>query len=338
MIELPKLDPWVASSLLQKAVRRGETEIAVSAAAELLRHRGKGVWRRLVGIALEDVGIAAPSLVAETIRLARDEQLRTVLGSDAELITELTDKLAAAPKDRSADYLFCSSTRLPSAKAAERAMSRQHPDSWLELAADVDRPLVDRAVAALLACSVASAKLGSRSALALFFEKFEGVIPSDLHDALILEASEGGHLFTLMIPLLQSALDEGTTVTARCRIPANGTFNGLPLYAFDKHTAVGKKAISTFARGHPAMTSALRPIAIAHRASVALMAAFYAEAMPVLSRLEWTHSQRLERLGLQADMHFAGCPPEFTGSVVDAVRTNLPDLDGYRLALLRAST
>jgi hypothetical protein len=47
-------DPWVISSLLQKSIRRGETEIARRAALTLFKHRGSSVWRRLMVIAFED--------------------------------------------------------------------------------------------------------------------------------------------------------------------------------------------------------------------------------------------------------------------------------------------
>ncbi len=57
------LDPWTASSLLQKAIRRGDTDLAQWAASTLHRQRGASIWRRLVLIAFEDVGIGDLALV-----------------------------------------------------------------------------------------------------------------------------------------------------------------------------------------------------------------------------------------------------------------------------------
>ena len=51
-------DPWLISSLLQKSIRRGETDIARRAALTLSKHRGAAIWRRLIVIAFEDIGIA----------------------------------------------------------------------------------------------------------------------------------------------------------------------------------------------------------------------------------------------------------------------------------------
>src|SRR5438105_12366516 len=103
--DLLKLGPWTGSSLLQKSIRRGETELAQEAAMLLYRYRGTAVWRRLITIVIEDVGIAGLDLVSEVVRLGTDKALRAVLGSEAELLADLTAKLAAAPKDRGSDYL-----------------------------------------------------------------------------------------------------------------------------------------------------------------------------------------------------------------------------------------
>jgi hypothetical protein len=68
-------DPWIVSSLLQKSIRRGETEIARCAALTLFKHRGSSVWRRLMVIAFEDVGIGSLDVV--TRRRCRSPRIRT---------------------------------------------------------------------------------------------------------------------------------------------------------------------------------------------------------------------------------------------------------------------
>lgn len=54
------LSPWMAMSLLQKAVRRGRSDFALRAAATLLRDAPDRLWRRLGVIAFEDVGLGNP--------------------------------------------------------------------------------------------------------------------------------------------------------------------------------------------------------------------------------------------------------------------------------------
>jgi replication-associated recombination protein RarA len=56
--------PWVAMSAMQKAIRRGREDVALSAAATLLRDAPDKLWRRLGCIAYEDVGLAALDTLA----------------------------------------------------------------------------------------------------------------------------------------------------------------------------------------------------------------------------------------------------------------------------------
>jgi hypothetical protein len=46
--------PWVAMSAMQKAIRRGREDLALSAAATLLRDAPGKLWRRIGCIAYED--------------------------------------------------------------------------------------------------------------------------------------------------------------------------------------------------------------------------------------------------------------------------------------------
>jgi len=67
-----RLDPYATSSLLQKAIRRGEGDLAERAAIRLYRLRGKGIWRRLLVIAFEDVGIGSVESLVKTATMALD--------------------------------------------------------------------------------------------------------------------------------------------------------------------------------------------------------------------------------------------------------------------------
>src|SRR5690242_2172687 len=100
-------DPWLISSLLQKSIRRGETEIAWRAALTLSKLRGAAIWRRLIVIAFEDIGIGNVDAVTTTVAAAEDSAWRKAQGGDIRLAIAVASILAEAPKDRSADYLCC---------------------------------------------------------------------------------------------------------------------------------------------------------------------------------------------------------------------------------------
>lgn len=69
------VDPFVASSLLQKAIRRGDADLAERAAITLWRLRGAGIWRRLMVIGNEDIGIASVEALIKTTAACTDPVL-----------------------------------------------------------------------------------------------------------------------------------------------------------------------------------------------------------------------------------------------------------------------
>jgi replication-associated recombination protein RarA len=72
-------DRWVISSLLQKSIRRGETQIAQDAAFTLVKLNGAAIWRRLIVIAFEDVGIANVDAITAVAAASSDVALRKIL-------------------------------------------------------------------------------------------------------------------------------------------------------------------------------------------------------------------------------------------------------------------
>lgn len=62
-VEPLSVSVWIAASLLQKAIRRGRTDLAVAAAATLAVNDPDRLWRRLGGIAFEDIGLGDPCAV-----------------------------------------------------------------------------------------------------------------------------------------------------------------------------------------------------------------------------------------------------------------------------------
>ena len=70
--------PWVAMSAMQKAIRRGREDLALSAAATLLRDTPDKLWRRIGCIAYEDVGLASLEAVGlATVALTGAPPLRS---------------------------------------------------------------------------------------------------------------------------------------------------------------------------------------------------------------------------------------------------------------------
>ena len=101
------IDPWVASSLLQKAIRRSDVDLAERAAFTLRGYRGQGVWRRLIADAFEDVGVGSVDALIQTTTACTSPAWRLRAGRDELSLRFVVRLLAEAPKDRSPDYLIC---------------------------------------------------------------------------------------------------------------------------------------------------------------------------------------------------------------------------------------
>jgi hypothetical protein len=331
-----KLDPWAASSLLQKAIRRGEVDLAKSAASLLHRYRGVAVWRRLIIIAVEDIGIADLDLVAEVVQLATNKEVRAILGSDADLLSDVCSRLAGVPKDRSADYLISAATLTPAVLRERRRMLHLETEELLDTAANAALPLIDRAIAALLACTEAADQ--SRLRIAPLERLLASVdAPESLGSALLALTRAPTELFVLMLPLLWSAWQRagGVSHVVAQNPPEPEYVGSTPLYVFDKHTAVGKLAIAIFARTNTSVRGKLaRYVSSFQSTAVAEIAAFYADAAPVTRRLEWAEGLHLEHAGLRADMMAVGSPLEGVEPIINAVRGNLADLNAIRKRLL----
>jgi hypothetical protein len=148
-------DPWVISSLLQKSIRRGETEIARRAAFTFFHLKTAAIWRRLVVIAFEDVGIGGIDALTTTVAAAVDGAWRKSFGGDLRLATYLAGMLAETPKDRSADYL-CDARDHPMLAEFWRAMENASLESRLSHVRDQALGLPQRAVATLSALGIGS--------------------------------------------------------------------------------------------------------------------------------------------------------------------------------------
>ncbi|MGV3550159.1 hypothetical protein [Rhizobium sp.] len=104
---LPRLrkERWLASSLLQKAIRRGDLDWGRAAARAIIEVEPHRLWRRLATIAAEDIGLADLTLVGDAVAAYRSYPQMDAEASWA-IADQLVRRLVASPKDRSVDDLW----------------------------------------------------------------------------------------------------------------------------------------------------------------------------------------------------------------------------------------
>jgi hypothetical protein len=98
------VSPWVAMSLLQKAIRRGRGNLAFRAAATLLRDAPEKLWRRLACIAFEDIGLGDVDTVAQVTAGMTGKKFRASPGGEWATASFLVSKMADASKCRANCY------------------------------------------------------------------------------------------------------------------------------------------------------------------------------------------------------------------------------------------
>lgn len=336
------LDPWVASSLLQKAIRRGESEYALWAGSTLHRQRGNAIWRRLTLIAFEDIGIGDLDLVVEVTRTANDRDFMASLGVDTEIIADLIGKLVAATKDRSTDYLICAATEHPHHEhECEDIACLPIPDR-LSVAVDPAQPLIRRAVAA---CYAAGINGGGRqflvgSELSRFLDAFEAIgFPSSLASAVDIAARKTREPIVVMLPILWAALHQNgeTSTIIDVPIPHGGFSHGIRSLASISIPASGsRRSPSSLARMIPYKRLCRNLwLIIGHGTSPPWQHSMRMPSPSPADGIGAAHA--LEAVGLEADMMKIGCPQAGVLPNAEAVRTNLDHLNAIRRRLLDRS-
>jgi hypothetical protein len=333
-------DPGVVSSLLQKSIRRCETDIAQRAALTLFKLKGAAIWRRLMVIAFEDVGIGSIDALTTTVAAAGDSAWRKDHGGDLRLAVQLASILAEAPKDRSADYL-CDARDHPMLTEFWRAMENASLQSRLSHVQDQALGLPQRAVAAVSALGIGSRGhisrgTGGLEALLATFRELE--VPEELVAATGIAAARTREKITTMVPLIWLAARHSENQVCDCAVPHLVEAADVPLYALDQHTRLGREAIWRFAREHPAVRWCLAHY-VPERCwrGVAYMAAFYVDGAPVARRLMLDQSEALEAFGIERDLLHAGLPADGIEPLLEVMRANLDQLNEFRRDVLARS-
>jgi MgsA AAA+ ATPase C terminal len=326
-------DLWVVSSLLQKSIRRGEAEIAQHAALTFFKLKGPAIWRRLMVIAFEDIGIGSVDALITTVAAAHDSTWRKSHGGDMRLAVYLAKALAEAPKDRSADYL-CDARDHPTLTDFWQAMENASPESRLSHVRDEALGLPQRAVAALSALGIGlrgdiSRSTGGLEALLTTFDELE--VPEELVAATRIAAARTREKITAMVPLIWLAARNSNKAVCDRPIPPLVKADDVPLYALDKHTRLGREAIWRFACKNDSVRACLARFVPARQTrSAAYIAAFYVDAAPVARRLMWDQSEKLEAFGIERDLLHAGVPAEGIKPLLATMRVNLGHLNELR--------
>lgn len=301
-------DKYIAMSLLQKAIRRGEFGYAYTSALNLMNLNARAFWRRLMIIAFEDIGVANIDLIGRVTTVAGDKRLRQSLGDDRQVAATLIYEMCTSAKDRSTDDILEYVERAPvmtnlMADLAEADMSER-----LTCATDCASPLSHRAAAAL------AAAIGLPSDMAVHGEKiacangyFDALTEAGF-DPLCVELSRlglrrSGVSLPVFLPLLDRGLKSEQVTEQDDAFPPETLISGIPSWTYNGHTRVGLAAFRAYGQRSAAMRDFLAEYANGELSKSKTVGAlvFPLESGQMTRRLHWPTGDRIrsaiEKLG-----------------------------------------
>jgi hypothetical protein len=221
-------------------------------------------------------------------------------------------------------------------------MAALQPASRLTLVANSSLPLTVRATAAWYASGLEwkpERRILGGDLPRLQQTYRELGVPEDLVNAVTQAARRTREPLTVLLPIIWLAAQEQTNShIEECALPPAPQVEGIPLYAFDKHTRVGRQALGLLARENAAIRTVLQRYAQDRSGLEAVrLAAFHAESACVKRRLIWRLATRIESFGTETDLLYAGVAPEGHAPLIHAVRDNLDHLNDLRARLFLQS-
>lgn len=247
LVEPMPCDRWLARSAIQKAIRRGEVEVALQALAALLIQHPAGLWRDLVIIALEDVGVAGMNTIARVVAAARDRKWRRDQGGEWVVASALVKRMAAETHCQATCDL---SLKLANDSAMEPARHEALEAEPSELAAIVaynNIGLDQRAVAVLaLAGGLAEEQRFLQPAAV-----FEALTSTGRSTHVVATAQAAWRIcrddMSLLLPLVWDEwMKEETSLVRDDDFAPATMIAGVPNYAIDQHTRAGQVVIRAY--------------------------------------------------------------------------------------------
>ncbi len=324
--------PWAAMSLLQKAVRRGREDLALRAAATLMRDAPERLWRRCGVIAFEDIGVADLETAGKVVAALGSKAFRAKLGGEWPVASTIVSAMARAPKCRSADDLLMVIERHPALNEARRTYATLATRDLLRIATGSD-PLPKRALALCYAMGTGSRPsdhLRERGGepRAAFDYLFEAGFPASA-----VEIAREGHFkigepLCNFLPMLGSLLPPPPRELTDDELPPERMIGDAPSWAFDVFTREGRSAIQRFlARDSATCRWMKQHVPGDKRVEFLGNIIFAIEGGLLKSRLVWSLGELLRQC---AELECQGpwCPD--AREIIALVRDDLPLLNEVR--------
>lgn len=244
------ISPWLAMSLLQKAIRRGHEQFALTAAATLIAISPDRLWRRCAVIAFEDIGVADLETVSLVVASQSGNAFRERIGGDWTVASYLSRRMVHAAKCRAADDLLMVAERHPAYERNRLDLTFMTTRELIDIATST-APLPRRALALWFA--IGTDKSPSRYLRTRRGEPnpvFDALCEVGLPHSVVELAREGfrktGEMICPFLPMLLSLKPHEPTVVSDDDFPPEAMCGSFPSWAVDMFSRAGRKALAQF--------------------------------------------------------------------------------------------
>lgn len=232
----PIANPYVARSLLQKALRRADPVQAERAVISMIA-AGTPPWRALAICAFEDFGASSLEALQITVTACTSKSIRLRMGSEQAVGRAVVHSLAHRPRDRRIDELYMASAFSLSGNCRRLQFYSDLVEHTAVVRADTERPVPG--------CSFKSVIAAHADAHLKKFHDEGQIGPIEL--AMCVQGRKTSQcLLPVIYPLAKEALARAGHST---RLKSNATpevriVGGIPGYAFDGFTREGRDALT----------------------------------------------------------------------------------------------
>jgi hypothetical protein len=327
-----RISPWLAMSAMQKGIRRGDVDLALRAAATLLKSDPAKLWRRLCGVVYEDVSIGS----VETVRLVMSaatagKGFRQQFGGEWAVASLLVEQMTISPKDRATDDLLWTIAQHHELDELRASLA------GVDLAEHLSRirergALLGASLSVLHAAGVRwTGRVEGKAADAA--ATFDAMRDAGADPEIVALAEQGfrrtREALPVLLPLLTLALPSGVLPAQDDEFPKVVIArNGLPTYLYDAFSWEGKTALSRFLKRNTTTGRWLRRYVPAERRMTVLAGGlFRIEGGLVRQRVQWPCALTLRWL---ADAGYHNMKLSDPAGFLAMVREDLTAIDEER--------
>lgn len=326
------ISPWVAMSVLQKSIRRGECRLALLSAATLLRNSPDRLWRRLGGIAFEDIGLGDIKTVSLVTAALAGKRVRAAMGGEWAVACHLVSRMAQAPKDRATDDLLMTAELHPAYDTDRLNLAEIAQEDSLAIVTGKDE-MPRRALALWYALGTnlrASPRLvqrrGDPSAV------FDHLRQAGHPETVVEIAREGfrrtGEVLAPFLALLYPSHQVASKSICDDYMPPVTMFGPVPSWALDRYSREGKSAVSHFlCTDAPTAQWVEEQIPPRERLDFLAGLVFRVEGGLLRNRVRWPLADELRRM---FEIEANGSGVTDGSEALDLMRVDIPILNGVR--------